>query len=54
MNEMHVSTPNRLMLKMQTFVKMNLDLCLMACLLGEILNERFEEDEKDILMTIAK
>ena len=33
---------------------MNLDLCLIACLFDKKLSKRFEEDEKDILMTIAK
>ena len=31
LNERHVSVPNRLTLKRQAFVNMNLDLCLIAC-----------------------
>ena len=38
--------PNRLPLMRQTFIKMNIDLCLMGCLFGENLNNVFEEEEK--------
>ena len=46
LNERNLSVPNMLLLKRQTFIKMNLDLCLMVCLFAENLNNRSEEEEK--------
>ena len=46
LNERNLSVPNMLLLKRQTFIKMNLDLCLMASLFCEYLNQIFEEEEK--------